>query len=535
MKKGTASSLLRLLLVVWAGLLLACGAGPFVADGDISASPPSSAAEGTEGPTGTIQSPPFATQAVTAPATCTYYVAPDGNDDYPGTQSQPWATFQHAADTAGPGNTVCFRGGTYALDEDTHLTRSGTSGSAITFIACPGETPILDRGNSAGSGLLILDQYVSYVRISGFTLRNFEIWGIELTGENRHVNLDHLEIVGGETSINFTVGETESPPLYGPVEYITLEDSIIHGSQYSSVSCSPGPCNYMVLRRLEVHDTGLVGESFFGSDGIEFARGYPVLVEDCYVHDNGGDGIDLNSRDRQGNASDVIVQRNQVVRNHLNGIKLWAGGRMENNVVWGQGSSAVWVGTFTSTLEVFNNTIAYNMWDDTYSERNWAFVAGYPEEIQPYPPVTLTLVNNVFAFNADPREGGPTGIYLGGGVQLTEHHNLYYSRTEGEITAEFVTGRDSDFTRAEIADGTWTTFSGQGQDDVTSAPLLVSGWPGVDLHLQESSPAVNSGTPAGAPSNDAEGRPRDAQPDLGAYERWEPSAWIYVPVAIRGS
>jgi PKD repeat protein len=277
-------------------------------------------------------------------------------------------------------------------------------------------------------------------------------------------------------------------------------------------------CNHMVIRHTEIYSTGLVGEAFYGSDGLEFARGYPVLVEDCYVHDNGGDGIDLNSRDRAGNATGVIVRCNRVVRNHLNGIKLWAGGRMENNVVWGQGNSAVWVGTFTSTLEVYNNTIAYNMWDLTYSERNWSFVAGYPEEIFPYPPVTLTLVNNVFAFNTDPTNGGPTGIYLGEGVQLTEHHNLYYSREDGEITAEFVSGRDPDFTRTEIGDGTWTTYTGQGQNDLTTDPLFVSGWSGVDVHLQENSPAVNAGSVTGAPTDDAEGRPRDAQPDLGAYE-----------------
>lgn len=469
--------------------------------------------------------------------TCTYYVAPNGNDGHPGTtQAEPWATFQHGADTAQPGETVCFRGGTYSVAEDIHLTQSGTAGAIITFIAYPGETPILDRGGSAGSGLLILDQYISYLRISGFTLRGFTIWGLELSGENRHVQLDHLEIEEGEAAIRFTFGEgAEVPPEEGPVEYITLEDSVIHGSEYSAVDCTPGPCNHMTIRRTEIYSTGVVGESFYGSDGLEFARGYPVLVEDCYIHDNGGDGIDLNSRDRAGNATGVIVRRNRVVRNHLNGIKLWAGGRMENNVVWGQGESAVWVGTFTSTLEVINNTVAYNMWDASYSVRNWAFVAGYPEEILPYPPVTLTLVNNIFAFNTGPDVGDATGIYLGGGVQLTEHHNLYYSREDGEITAEFVNGRDPDFTRAEIEDGTWTSYSGQGQNDLTSAPLFVSGWPAVDLHLQESSPAVDAGSAAEAPSDDAEGHSRDAQPDLGAYERWEwePTAWVYLPLVLK--
>jgi hypothetical protein len=481
-------------------------------------------------PTGTLEQTSAGMGSQTA-ANCVYYVAPGGDDTDPGTLGQPWATFQHAADTAQVGDTVCFRGGTYSVDEETHLTQSGTAESPITFIAYPGETPVLDGGGSVGE-LLMLDQYTSYLRISGFTLRNFTIWGMELSGENRHIQLDHLDIGGGETSIRFTYGETEAPPEEGPVEHITLEDSTIHGSLYSAVDCTPGPCNHMVIRRVEIYDTG--EEASYGSDGLEFARGYPVLVEDCYVHDNSGDGIDLNSRDRAGNATGVVVRRNRVVRNHLNGIKLWAGGRMENNVVWGQGNSAVWVGTFTSTLEVVNNTIAYNMWDTAYSERNWAFVAGYPEEI-PSPPVTLTLMNNVFAFNADPTGGGSTGIYLGEGVQLTEHHNLYYSREDGEITAEFVSGRDTDFTRAEITDGTWTSYTGQGQGDVTSDPLFVSGWPNVDLHLQESSPAVNAGSTSGAPSDDVEGHPRDAHPDIGAYERWvwEPAAWVYLPLILK--
>ncbi|MBN2004313.1 MAG: right-handed parallel beta-helix repeat-containing protein, partial [Anaerolineae bacterium] len=465
---------------------------------------------------GTAESPSITAEAI-SPAACAYYVAPDGSDDAPGSEAQPWATFQHAADTTQPGDTICFRGGVYPVEE-THLTSSGTATALIAFVACPGESPILDGAGSAGE-LLILDQYTSYVRISGFTLRNFTIWGMELAGENRYVQLDHLEVEGGEAAIHFTYGESaESPPAEGPVEHITLEDSIIHGSQYSAVDCTPGPCNHMVVRRVEIYNTGLEGEAFYGSDGLEFARGYPVLVEDCHIHDNGGDGIDLNSRDRQGNATGVIVRRNRVVRNHLNGIKLWAGGRLENNIVWGQGSSAVWVGTFPSTLEVVNNTIAYNMWDPTYSERNWAFVAGYPEEMAS-PPVALTLVNNIFAFNAKPLEGGATGIYLGPGVTLArEQNNLYWSREDGEITAEFASGRDADFTRTEIANGIWASYTGQGQNDVMDNPLFVSSWPKVDLHPQEPSPTVNAGSAESASADDVDGRLRDTVPDIGAYE-----------------
>lgn len=523
MRMAKAFTVALVLMLAWGGYVLAARSVPALVEGVEAA--------------GALEELRLADLSVSdARAACTFYVAPSGSDGAAGTQAAPWATFQHAADTAQPGDTVCFRGGTYAVAADIHLTRSGAAGAVIAFVAQAGETPILDRGGVGGSGLLVLDPPTSYVRISGFALRGFGVWGMELSGENRHIQLDHLEIEGGETAIRFTWGESaEGPPGEGPVEYVTLEDSVIHGSEYSAVDCTPGPCNHMIVRRTEIYDTGIVGEDFYGSDGLEFARGYPVLVEDCYVHDNGGDGIDLNSRDRAGNATGVVVRRNRVVRNHLNGIKLWAGGRMENNVIWGQGNSAVWIGTFTSTLEVINNTVAYNMWDPTYSERNWALVAGYPEEVFPYPSVDLTLVNNLFAFNADPLEGGATGIYLGEGVQLTEHHNLYYSRAGGEITAEFVDGHDVDLTRAEIADGTWTSFSGQGQDDLTSPPLLVAGWPGADLHLQGSSPALDAGSAAEAPTDDVEGRLRDAHPDLGAYELsdWQPAAWLYLPLVVR--
>ncbi|MBN1535795.1 MAG: right-handed parallel beta-helix repeat-containing protein [Anaerolineales bacterium] len=473
-----------------------------------------------------MKAPEAAPSAATSPSitlapirnvNCTHYVAPQGSNDNPGSEAQPWSTFQHAADTALPGEVVCFRGGVY-LAEETHLVVSGKKDVPVTFIAYPGETPILDGQGDAGE-LLILDQYTSHIRISGFILRHFTTWGIELSGENRYIQLDHLEIEGGEAAIRFTYGESaESPTIEGPVEYITLEDSLIHGSQYSAVDCTPGPCNHIVVRRLEIFDTGLEGEAFYGSDGLEFARGYPVLVEDCYIHDNGGDGIDLNSRDREGNAVGVIVRRNRVVRNHLNGIKLWAGGRIENNMIWGQGSSAVWAGSFPGNLEIINNTIAFNMWDTTYSERNWALVAGYPEEMES-PPVLLTLINNIFAFNAHPLEGGATGIYLGPGVTLAqEQNNIYWSREQGEITAEFVTGHDPDFTRLEIVDGTWEQLSGHGLNDLTADPLFISGWPPVDLHLQEASPAVNTGFSTGAPAEDGENLRRDANPDIGACE-----------------
>jgi hypothetical protein len=56
-----------------------------------------------------------------------------------------------------------------------------------------------------------------------------------------------------------------------------------------------------------------------------------------------------------------------------------------------------------------------------------------------------------------------------------------------------------------------------------------------DARLAEGSPAIDAGTTDGAPSDDVEGHPRDATPDIGACERWEgvPTARVYLPLAVR--
>jgi hypothetical protein len=275
----------------------------------------------------------------------------------------------------------------------------------------------------------------------------------------------------------------------------------------------------MTFRNLEVTGAGIAGESFWGADGIAVERGSTILVEGCYVYGNGGDGIDLNSRDFNGNVPGIIVRRNEVACNRSNGIKLWAGGKMENNVLWGQGNTPVAIGAYPGTYEVINNTIAYNMWSANYSVRSYSFVAAYPEDGAPA-KIKLSLLNNIFAFNTGPNIGSPTGIYLGEGVTLVkEGHNLFWSREDGEIQAEFVAG-DAWFSRNEISDGTWAAASGQGEGDIIADPLFVADWPDVDLHVQGGSQTIDSGTSENAPSVDCECRKRPAGDgyDIGAYE-----------------
>ena len=73
-----------------------------------------------------------------------YYVAPDGDDANPGTESEPWRSIQHAAGQAVPGSTVFVRGGTYRERVDVLV-----SGSARQARSSSGTTLANARSSTA--------------------------------------------------------------------------------------------------------------------------------------------------------------------------------------------------------------------------------------------------------------------------------------------------------------------------------------------------------------------------------------------------
>ena len=442
-----------------------------------------------------------------------YYVSPSGNNAGSGSIDSPWRTIQYAVDFARAGDKLYIKAGFYT--EDVVFSHSGTEESPIGVEAFAQDIVVV-------KGSLEFSQGVSFINVVRLTVRDFSTWGIFFRGENSHISLEGMEIIGGDSGIHFTYGYSGQPPLEGEVSFITVKDTKVRGSAYTGIDGTPGPCTNMKLINLEVSECGLSLGANYGADGIAIEKGAEILVEGCFIHDNAGDGIDLNSRDYSGNVTGVVVRRNRVVRNHLNGIKLWSGGIMQNNLVWGQGNIPVAIGDHPGIYVLKNNTIAYNMWNPAFSSRNYAMLAGYPhDDTGVSAEIDLTLINNIFAFNTGPQVGTPTGIYLGSGVNLIEEgNNLFWSRADGEIQAEFVSEKPW-FSRSDIASGNWQQLTSQGQGNICFDPLFVSGWPEADLHLSSQSPAVDKGRKEGAPKVDLECmfRPAGAGPDMGAYER----------------
>jgi hypothetical protein len=155
----------------------------------------------------------------------TYYVAPNGHDQNPGTMEAPFATVQRAQSSAAAGDTVYIRGGTYAVTEAqiaghvrgyavfTRLDKSGAEGRPIQYCAYPGEHPVFDL-----SGVKPKGYRVTAFRVDGswVHLKGFEVVGVQVTilthtqsicfdNEGSHNLLEQLSAHDG-MAIGFWIG-----------------------------------------------------------------------------------------------------------------------------------------------------------------------------------------------------------------------------------------------------------------------------------------------------------------------------------------
>jgi hypothetical protein len=133
----------------------------------------------------------FAFAAPLSAKAATYYVAPAGSDTAAGTEAAPFATWGRAQTAAAAGDTVYFRGGTYAYADATStctsgtatvnsvvLSKSGMSGNPINYWAYPGESPVFDFSGLTDATKYSCRQVGVRVEADWLYLKGLELKGV---------------------------------------------------------------------------------------------------------------------------------------------------------------------------------------------------------------------------------------------------------------------------------------------------------------------------------------------------------------------
>ncbi|MFZ3167425.1 MAG: DUF1565 domain-containing protein [Candidatus Methanoperedens sp.] len=130
-----------------------------------------------------LESGKTSTSSTVTNSSITYYVAMNGNDNNPGTESQPWRTITKAASTAVAGDTVYVKKGVY--NEQVWVLNSGNAAKWITFSAYPGDNVTIDgtgismvvNANGGKWHGLFNIQGKNYINVTGFRFTNSDYAG----------------------------------------------------------------------------------------------------------------------------------------------------------------------------------------------------------------------------------------------------------------------------------------------------------------------------------------------------------------------
>jgi parallel beta-helix repeat protein len=414
----------------------------------------------------------------------TYYVATDGDDNNPGTITQPWRTLQHAADVALPRTIIFVRHGTYYgfTLERPDLIFSGYPGeTAIVVHDLEGINTIKIRNISGAviQNLIIQDNPVqygtginvedaSYVIIRGNVFQNNQGFGV-VTKNVSNVTIENNELMHNGNAIEIRYGS----------DNVLIQDNLIHHND----------------RQVDSGRTS-IGITFYFTTGPVIARGNSLWENHT---------IDLP--DPAGAALEVYAASNIT---------------MTENIIW-DNETALETGTdhdktpcnnltFTRNI-VFRGSrqqglilrcasyslIAHNTFD---GQDNFVFDLSHFDGHYGASIEGLQILNNIMVF------GRVYSIENTLPDSVVIDNNLLYNPGSPSEYGEYLAyvnghGNTNSFTEFQ----SWTGYEMNG---INLDPLFVNLF-GQDYHLTAASPAIDQGVFLGDPY-------WGSAPDLGAFE-----------------
>lgn len=419
----------------------------------------------------------------------TYHVSPTGDNANPGSQSQPWATIQKAADVMVAGDTVMVATGTY--DERVISKRNGTESGYITFQA---------EGDVLMKGFQLLHDYhrIQGFRISGDVVAAFQ-GAFQIGPDASYVEILNNLIV--DTGLNiygiqFVKGGNAATDS---ADHCTLRNNTIRNINFHCLSLFG--LNHVIESNTFDYPNGFDAVRIFGS-GHVFRKNYFYNISEKEGNSNHvdifqtfGNNLDeANNMLFEGNyAKDCNCQLMMLELNDMSTIDIIRNWTFRNNVfdsVSMHGSVAI------PEVKFYNNTF-YNCTQNTGHVLNYSAIenrgAGHDGEI----------FNNFFIACGK----NPNAIDQGwfGAMDVTGFRHDH----------NYVAGPGPDYAPKQIS---WVdprfAFTDEHGINGGDPKFFATG----DFHLQAGSPAIGSGTELTGFDTDYDGNVRTQPWDIGAYE-----------------
>ena len=254
----------------------------------------------------------------------TYYVAPGGSDNNPGTEAQPFATIQKGLDTVTAGGTLIVQDGTYSAAPQTWavgaVRSTGTASDPIVIRAAHKWGAVIDGQNANQRGFYICGkgdgcaQAAQYVTIQGFEVKN--CWlssspggsGIDLDGYANHcvIRDNHIHHIANfpDSSSMGNDGSWEDQRC----SYTTWDSNVIHdiGRTSGQVNLDHGIYN--------CGDYGTITNNTIYNCKVGFCvqiAGYYDTVDNLVVSNNTfADGLNRGHMVVWGTVTNTAIQNN---------------------------------------------------------------------------------------------------------------------------------------------------------------------------------------------------------------------------------
>jgi parallel beta-helix repeat protein len=400
----------------------------------------------------------------------TYYVSGNGNDNNNGlSTSSAFRTIQKAANLTNPGDTVYVMNGTYTnrpYEAVVYISRSGTSSAWITYKAYPDHTPKIKFNYWQGFGI----NSASYIEINGF----------DIEGNNKNVTLEQCKQNGGAECngngisldgrkvtdkphhiriLNNTIHDCGAGIASIQSDYISIEHNTIYNNSWYSKYATSGISTWQNWRFDEN-----AGYKMFIRYNVVYNNYTQIPWEACNcISDGNGIIIDDSKNTQNGSTLGPYTGRTLVA----------------NNIVFNNGGSGIH-SYMSEHVDIVNNTAYLN---SRVLSNYGAIFANNSNDVK--------ILNNI--------------LYAGAGKAINSNnsnsnviydYNLYFGGNKPVVV---------------------------GLHDLISDPKFVN--PSIDpatanFHLQQGSPAIDSGTSIATLRDDIEGnsRPKGSRYDRGAYE-----------------